>query len=131
MSVKTYLLETITRRPIIIDGAMGTQLQERADKIPQSAWEGLEGCNELLNVTAPDIMGSIFHAYLTAGADLITTNTFGAFRWVLDEYGIGHRSYELARAGAAVCKSECEKFSTSEHPRFVLASVGPGTKLPS
>ncbi|MEW5831673.1 MAG: methionine synthase [Campylobacterota bacterium] len=131
MSVKAYLLDTITRRPVIIDGAMGTQLQERADKIPESAWEGMEGCNELLNVTCPEVMGSIFHAYLTAGADLITTNTFGAFKWVLDEYGIAHRSYELARAGAAVCKAECEKFSTPEHPRFVLASIGPGTKLPS
>lgn len=131
MSVKNILLETLQKRPLIIDGAMGTQLQERADKIPQSAWEGIEGCNELLNVTAPEIMSSIFHAYLTAGADLITTNTFGAFRWVLEDYEIGHRAYELSRAGAAVCKAECDKFSTPEHPRFVLGSIGPGTKLPS
>jgi len=131
MPIKSILLETIQKRPLIIDGAMGTQLQERADKIPESAWEGLEGCNELLNVTCPEVMSSIFHAYLTAGADLITTNTFGSFKWVLDEYGIGHRAYELSRAGAAVCKAECEKFSTPEHPRFVLASIGPGTKLPS
>lgn len=131
MSVKNILLETIRKRPLIIDGAMGTQLQERADKIPQSAWEGIEGCNELLNVTAPEVMSSIFHAYLAAGADLITTNTFGAFRWVLEDYDIGHRAYELSRAGAAVCKAECDKFSTPEHPRFVLGSVGPGTKLPS
>lgn len=131
MSVKNTLLETISRRPLIIDGAMGTQLQERADKIPESAWEGLEGCNELLNVTCPEVMSDIFHAYLTAGADLITTNTFGAFSWVLEEYGIGHRAYELSKAGAAVCKAECEKFSTPEHPRFVLGSIGPGTKLPS
>lgn len=131
MSVKNALLETISRRPLIIDGAMGTQLQERADKIPESAWEGLEGCNELLNVTCPEVMSDIFHAYLTAGADLITTNTFGAFSWVLEEYGIGHRAYELSRAGAAVCKAECAKFSTSDHPRYVLGSIGPGTKLPS
>lgn len=131
MSVKQTLLETLAHRPLIIDGAMGTQLQERSDRIPQSAWEGLEGCNELLNVTCPEVMSDIFHAYLTAGADLITTNTFGAFSWVLDEYGIGHRAYELSRAGAEVCKAECEKFSTPEHPRYVLASIGPGTKLPS
>ncbi|WP_295053944.1 homocysteine S-methyltransferase family protein, partial [Sulfuricurvum sp.] len=131
MSVKNTLLETISRRPLIIDGAMGTQLQERADRIPESAWENLEGCNELLNVTAPEVMSDIFHAYLTAGADLITTNTFGSFSWVLEEYGIGHRAYELSRAGAEVCKAECDKFSTPEHPRFVLGSIGPGTKLPS
>lgn len=131
MSVKQQLLEILTTRPLIIDGAMGTQLQERDAMIPEGAWEGNEGCNELLNVTAPEVMSDIFHAYLAAGADLLTTNTFGAFNWVLDEYQIGHRAYELARAGAQVCKNECAKFSTPQHPRFVLASIGPGTKLPS
>jgi len=131
MSVKQQLLEILTTRPLIIDGAMGTQLQERDAIIPKEAWEGNEGCNELLNVTAPEVMSDIFHAYLTAGADLLTTNTFGAFNWVLDEYQIGHRAYELSRTGAQICKDECNKFSTPEHPRFVLASIGPGTKLPS
>ncbi|MEA1920445.1 MAG: methionine synthase [Campylobacterota bacterium] len=131
MSVKAQLLETIKVRPLIIDGAMGTQLQERDEQIPESAWEGNEGCNELLNVTAVDVMESIFNAYLTAGADLITTNTFGAFDWVLDEYDIGHRAYELSKAGAEVVKRKCDEFSTPDHPRFVLGSIGPGTKLPS
>jgi 5-methyltetrahydrofolate--homocysteine methyltransferase len=131
MTTKQYILETIKKRPIIIDGAMGTQLQQRDDMIPKEAWEGNEGCNELLNVTAPDIMNEIFHAYLTAGADFITTNTFGSFKWVLDEYQIGHRAYELTKAGAELVKKQCEAFSTPEHPRFCLGSVGPGTKLPS
>ncbi len=131
MSVKQYILETIKKRPLIIDGAMGTQLQERSDRITPEQWEGNEGCNELLNVTAPEILEEIFHAYLTAGADLITTNTFGSFDWVLDEYQIGHRAYELTKAGAEIVKRQCEKFSTPEHPRFVLGSIGPGTKLPS
>ncbi|RLA72440.1 MAG: methionine synthase, partial [Epsilonproteobacteria bacterium] len=131
MSVKEQILNTIKTRPMIIDGAMGTQLQERDDQIPEAAWEGNEGCNELLNVTAQDVMKNIFSAYLTAGADLITTNTFGAFDWVLDEYGIGHRAYELSRAGAAIVKEMCDQFSTPEHPRYVLGSIGPGTKLPS
>ena len=131
MSVKIQLLEILQKRPLIIDGAMGTQLQERDAMIPASAWEGNEGCNELLNVTCPEVMSDIFHAYLTAGADLLTTNTFGSFNWVLDEYQIGHRAYELSRAGAQVCRDECDKFSTVEHPRFVLGSIGPGTKLPS
>ena len=131
MSVKDAILETIKSRPLIIDGAMGTQLQQRHDRIPEEAWEGNEGCNELLNVTAPDIMREIFRAYLNAGADMITTNTFGAFSWVLDEYGIGHRAYELSKAGAERVKEMCEQFSTPEHPRYVLGSIGPGTKLPS
>jgi 5-methyltetrahydrofolate--homocysteine methyltransferase len=131
MSVKQYILDTIKKRPLIIDGAMGTQLQERSDRITEAQWEGNEGCNELLNVTAPEILEEIFHAYLTAGADLITTNTFGSFDWVLDEYQIGHRAYELTKAGAEIVKRQCEKFSTPEHPRLVLGSIGPGTKLPS
>ncbi|MDH4945435.1 methionine synthase [Sulfurimonas sp. C5] len=131
MTTKQYILDTIKSRPLIIDGAMGTQLQQREDQITQEAWEGKEGCNELLNVTAPEIMNDIFNAYLTAGADLITTNTFGSFAWVLDEYGIADRAYELTRAGAELVKKKCEEFSTPEHPRFCLGSIGPGTKLPS
>jgi 5-methyltetrahydrofolate--homocysteine methyltransferase len=131
MTTKDYILNTIKKRPLIIDGAMGTQLQQRDEKIPKEAWEGNEGCNELLNVTCPEVLSEIFHAYLTAGADLITTNTFGSFSWVLDEYGLGSRAYELTKAGAELVKRECEKFSTSEHPRFCLGSIGPGTKLPS
>ena len=110
MSVKEQILNTIQRRALIIDGAMGTQLQERDDQISEAAWEGKEGCNELLNVTAPEVLEDIFHAYLTAGADLITTNTFGAFDWVLDEYDIGDRAYELARAGAEIVKRKCDEF---------------------
>ena len=131
MSTKQYILDTIKKRPLIIDGAMGTQLQDRSDQITDAQWEGIEGCNELLNVTAPEILEEIFEAYLEAGADLITTNTFGAFDWVLDEYQIGHRAYELAKAGAEVVKKSCDKFSTPDFPRFVLGSIGPGTKLPS
>ncbi|WP_455757349.1 methionine synthase [Sulfurimonas sp.] len=131
MTTKQYILETIKTRPLIIDGAMGTQLQQREDKIPHAAWEGNEGCNELLNVTCPEVLSEIAHAYLTSGADFITTNTFGSFSWVLDEYNIGERAYELTKAGAEIVKKECENFSTPEHPRFCLGSVGPGTKLPS
>jgi len=131
MNTKDYILETIKKRPLIIDGAMGTQLQQRDDKISKSAWEGNEGCNEILNVTAPEVLNDIFSAYLTSGADLITTNTFGSFSWVLEEYGIGERAYELTRAGTRLVKDMCEKFSTPEHPRFCLGSMGPGTKLPS
>ncbi|MDA3907451.1 MAG: methionine synthase [Sulfurimonas sp.] len=131
MTTKQYILDTIKKRPLIIDGAMGTQLQQHDDQISKEAWQGNEGCNELLNVTAPEVLSEIFHAYLTAGADLITTNTFGSFSWVLDEYQIGDRAYELTKAGAELVKQECEKFSTPEHPRFCLGSVGPGTKLPS
>jgi len=131
MRTKEYILQTIQKRPLIIDGAMGTQLQQRDEQISKEAWQGNEGCNELLNVTAPEVLTDIFTAYLTAGADLITTNTFGSFSWVLDEYDIKERAYELTKAGAELVKNACAKFTTPEHPRFCLGSVGPGTKLPS
>jgi 5-methyltetrahydrofolate--homocysteine methyltransferase len=131
MKLRNYILDTIKKRPLIIDGALGTQLQQRDDNIPKEAWEDNEGCNELLNVTCPEVLTEIADAYLTAGADFITTNTFGSFSWVLDEYDIGHRAYELTLAGTKLVKEACIKHSTPEHPRFCLGSVGPGTKLPS
>ena len=131
MEIRDYIQETITKRPLIIDGALGTQLQQRDDKIPKEAWEGNEGCNELLNVTCPDVITEICDAYLTAGADFITTNTFGSFAWVLDEYEMSERAYELTYAGAKLVKEACDRFSTPDFPRFVLGSIGPGTKLPS
>ncbi len=123
------LKELIKQKVMIIDGAMGTQIQN-AD-IPQSVWDGLEGCNELLNVTCKDVIANIHEGYLKAGADIIKTNTFGALPWVLDDYSIGERTYELALAGAKIVKEACDKFSSLEKPRFVAGSMGPGTKLPS
>lgn len=123
----------IDKRVLIIDGAMGTQLQIADIKKEEWFFEDLdlEGCNELLNLTAPHILETIHDNYAKAGADLISTNTFGSMPWVLDEYNIGHMSYELSKLGASLVKKICEKFSTPEKPRFCLASIGPGTKLPS
>jgi 5-methyltetrahydrofolate--homocysteine methyltransferase len=131
------MLETIKdiikNRVLVIDGAMGTQLQLADIKSEEWIYEGadLEGCNELLNLTAPHILETIHDGYAKAGADLISTNTFGSMPWVLDEYGIGHTSYELSRLGAELVKKSCEKYSTPLKPRYVLGSIGPGTKLPS
>ena len=134
MTTAEKIKELIKERILVIDGATGTQIQ--AQKIPKEAWldengEFQEGCNELLNATAPEIMRKIHNAYAKAGADLIKTNTFGAMPWVLDEYGMAHRSYELAKKGAQIVKEVCNEWSTKEKPRFVLGSIGPGTKLPS
>ena len=123
--------QLIKQQVLIIDGATGTQIQAKEDLITEDMWEGNEGCNELLNITAPHIMRDIHKAYAMAGANLIKTNTFGAFSWVLDEYGISDRAYELAKAGAKIVKDVCDEFDSDEIPRFVLGSVGPGTKLPS
>jgi 5-methyltetrahydrofolate--homocysteine methyltransferase len=125
--------DLIKERVLIIDGAMGTQLQ--AVDIDSKFWQyenkDLEGCNELLNLTAPNILETIYENYAISGANFISTNTFGSMPWVLDEYEIGHLSYELSKLAASSAKKICEKYSTKEDPKFVLASIGPGTKLPS
>jgi len=119
---------------LIIDGAMGTQLQNAT--IDPKAWldnKGVdqEGCNELLNDTAPQILTQIHDDYAQSGADMIKTNTFGTMPWVLDEYDMGDRCFELSQKGAQIVRDICDKYSTPEKPRFVLGSIGPGTKLPS
>ncbi|HFU75918.1 MAG TPA: methionine synthase, partial [Arcobacter sp.] len=129
--MKNKILELIKQRTLIIDGAMGTQIQ--CSTIEDSAWldennESQEGCNELLNVTAQNVISNIHKAYILSGADMIKTNTFGCMDWVLDEYGMGHRAYELSKAGASLVKELCKEYSTPQKPRFVLGSIGPGTK---
>ena len=90
-----------------------------------------EGCNEILNVSRPDIVRSVHNEYLTAGVDAIETNTFGANWSNLADYGIEDRIYELAFEGGRIAREAADSFSTPEKPRFVLGSLGPGTKLPS
>lgn len=132
--MKNKILNIIKTRPLIIDGAMGTALQNC--EIPACAWLDdkaidQEGCNELLNATAPQILKEIHTQYALSGADMFKTNTFGSMDWVLDEYDMGHRAYELSKLGASIVKEVATKFSTKDKPRFVLGSIGPGTKLPS
>jgi 5-methyltetrahydrofolate--homocysteine methyltransferase len=108
---------------------MGTMLQA-ADPTLED-FQGHEGCNEILNVTRPDVVRAVHEQYLAAGVDAIETNTFGANWANLAEYGIEDRIYELALAGAQIARDAADAFSTLEKPRFVLGSLGPGTKLPS
>ena len=134
MSITQTIQSLLQERILVIDGAMGTQIQDL--EIPSEAWiddKGIEqeGCNELLNDTAPELIKRIHKRYAMAGADLIKTNTFGCMPWVLDEYGMGERAYELSKKGAALVKEICEAYATPEQSRFVLGSIGPGTKLPS
>jgi 5-methyltetrahydrofolate--homocysteine methyltransferase len=114
---------------IVADGAMGSMLQG----VPLSLddFEGHEGCNEVLNVTRPDVVLGIHDSYLAAGADCITTNTFGANLGNLGEYGIQDRIGELAESGARLGRQAADAWSSQDRPRWVLGSVGPGTKLPT
>ena len=120
----------LAERVVIADGAMGTMLQV-SDVTPED-FDGHDGCNEVLNVTRPDVVGDIHRAYLAAGADCVTTNTFGANLGNLNEYGIPERIGELSQAGAAVARDAADEFTAADgRPRWVLGSIGPGTKLPT
>jgi 5-methyltetrahydrofolate--homocysteine methyltransferase len=108
---------------------MGTMLQAADPSLED--FQGLEGCNEILNVTRPDLVRSVHDKYLEVGVDAIETNTFGANWANLAEYDIEDRIYELAFAGGKIAREAADAASTPDHPRFVLGSLGPGTKLPS
>jgi 5-methyltetrahydrofolate--homocysteine methyltransferase len=108
---------------------MGTMLQ--ASDATLEDFDGHEGCNEILSVTRPDIVRSIHDGYLAAGVDCITSNTFGANLGNLGEYGLEARIEELALAGAQVARDAADQWSAPERPRWVLGSLGPGTKLPT
>ncbi len=123
------LREALSLRCVIADGAMGTMLQAANPTLAD--FQGHEGCNEILNVTRPEVVRAIHDQYLTVGVDAIETNTFGANWANLAEYGIEDRIYELAFAGGVLARESADSFSTKDRPRFVLGSLGPGTKLPS
>ncbi|MDQ7804069.1 methionine synthase [Amycolatopsis sp. A133] len=122
-------LDALRSRVLVADGAMGTALQ--AHDLSLDDFGGLEGCNEILNVTRPDVVRSVHRGYLEAGADAVETNTFGANSANFAEYGITERIFELAEAGARLARETADEFATPDRPRFVLGSVGPGTKLPT
>jgi 5-methyltetrahydrofolate--homocysteine methyltransferase len=94
-------------------------------------FESYEGCNEILNVTRPDIVTGVHEAYLEAGADCVTTNSFGANLGNLGEYGIAERIAELSEASARLARAAADRWATPDRPRWVLGSMGPGTKLPT
>ncbi len=116
-------------RVVVADGAMGTMIQASAATL--SDFDGHEGCNEILNVTRPDVVREVHEGYLQAGADAVTTNTFGANQTALGEYGLSARIGELSEAGARIARAAADAWSTPERPRWVLGSIGPGTKLPT
>ncbi|MGF0224265.1 methionine synthase [Dietzia natronolimnaea] len=126
------LLDAARRRVLISDGAMGTMLQA-VDLDVDVDFLGLEGCNEILNATRPDVVADIHRAFFEAGADLVETNTFGCNLSNLGDYDIVDRIGELAEKGAAIARQVADEMGPSEDgtPRMVLGSLGPGTKLPS
>ncbi|GAB3463941.1 methionine synthase [Streptomonospora sediminis] len=108
---------------------MGTMLQ--AHDLDLDDFNGLEGCNEILNVTRPDVVRATHAAFFDVGVDCVETNTFGTNYAALGEYDIPERTYELAEAGARLAREVADEYTTPDHPRYILGSAGPGTKLPT
>ena len=120
--------EQLQKKILIIDGAMGTMLQGEDLTADDFGGEELEGCNENLVLTRPDVLSKIHRQYLEAGADIICTNTFGGTPLVLNEYGLGAKAEEINKRAVKLAVEAAEEFSTSDWPRFVAGAIGPTTK---
>ena len=121
-------LDAVHERVVVFDGAMGTSIQDRNLTADDFGGPQFEGCNEILNVTRPDVIADIHRGFLEAGVDVVETNAFGAFSTVLIEYGIAERAYELSRAAADIAREVADSY---DGDRWVAGNLGPGTKLPS
>ncbi|MDO8305581.1 methionine synthase, partial [Herminiimonas sp.] len=140
---ETLLRDLMARRILILDGAMGTMIQQyklteedyRGTRFADFAVPGKEifvkGNNELLSLTRPDVISAIHEEYLAAGADLIESNTFGATTVAQDDYHMGHLAYEMNVASARLARAACDKYSTQDKPRFVAGALGPTPKTAS
>ncbi|MEU7075878.1 homocysteine S-methyltransferase family protein, partial [Streptomyces narbonensis] len=124
------LREALASRVVVADGAMGTMLQAQDPTLED--FQNLEGCNEILNVTRPDIVRSVHEAYFEVGVDCVETNTFGSNHSAAGEYEIADRIFELSEAGARIAREVADEYGAKDgRQRWVLGSIGPGTKLPS
>jgi 5-methyltetrahydrofolate--homocysteine methyltransferase len=122
------LRELLRQRILVLDGAMGTMLQQENLTAADFGGPALEGCNENLVLTRPDVVSGIHRKYLEAGSDIIETNSFGSTPLVLAEYALGAEALRISRVSAELARTEADKLSTSAKPRFVAGSMGPTTK---
>ncbi len=124
-------LDAVRRRVVIFDGAMGTNLQLCHLGPDDFGGAGFEGCNEMLCDTRPEVVAGVHRSFYEVGVDVVETDSFGTLPWVLAEYGIAERTYELALKAAEIARRVADEFRTDERDRWVAGSLGPGTKLAS
>lgn len=128
MSSREPFLDVVKRRVVVLDGAMGSNLQTRHFDL-QRDWLGHENISEVLNFTRPEVIQEIHEAFLEAGCDAVETNTFGANEIVMAEAEMAHRVYENNRAAAELARRACLRFETPDQPKYVIGAAGGGTKL--
>ncbi|MHB8826862.1 MAG: methionine synthase [Acidimicrobiales bacterium] len=124
-------LAAASRGVLIYDGATGTNLQLRNLTADDFGGSALEGCNEVLCLTRPDVIEQLHRSFLDVGVDVIETNSFGSFSVVLAEYGLEGRAHELAMTSARIARRVADEYASPGSPRFVAGSIGPGTKFPT
>jgi 5-methyltetrahydrofolate--homocysteine methyltransferase len=122
------LRELLRERVLVLDGAMGTMLQQQNLTAADFGGAKLEGCNENLVMTRPDVVLGIHRKYLEAGSDIIETDSFGGTPIVLAEYGLAEQTREINRRAAELARQAADEFSSAKKPRFVAGSMGPTTK---
>jgi 5-methyltetrahydrofolate--homocysteine methyltransferase len=126
--MSSRFLQELRRRVLVLDGAMGTSIYSRTLSVEHD-YCGCENCTDILVKTRPDVIQEIHESFLAVGADAIETDTFGANKLVLSEFDLTDQCFELNKRAAEIGRAACAKFATSDKPRFVLGSMGPGTKL--
>ena len=123
------LLDALRDQVLLCDGGMGSRVQALTLDIEKDYW-GQENCTDVLSLSRPDLVREIHRGYFEAGADMVETNTFGASPVTLGEFGLSDRAFEINKVSAELAREAAETFSDGRH-RYVIGSVGPGTKLPS
>src|SRR3990172_4970653 len=122
--------EILRQRILVLDGAMGTMIQQKNLTAQDFGGPEYEGCNEYLNLTRPDVITSIHESYFAAGADIVETNTFGGTPIVLAEYNLRHKVHEINRGGAQLARQAADRLSSPDRPRFVAGGIKPTTQAP-
>ena len=126
---RPHLLDALRDQVLLCDGAMGSRVQALDLEVERDYW-GQENCTEVLNLSRPDLVREIHRGYFEAGADMVETNTFGGSPITLAEFDLGDRTHEINKVAAELAREAAETFADGRH-RWVVGSVGPGTKLPS
>src|SRR5690349_4405532 len=127
-AVRKPFIELVRERVVVLDGAMGSNLQVRPLDLHKD-WLGHENISEVLNFSRPDVIQEIHEDFLAVGCDAVETNTFGANKIVMAEADMADRVYENNIAAAKIARAACNKYETAHRPRYVVGSVGPGTKI--
>jgi 5-methyltetrahydrofolate--homocysteine methyltransferase len=127
-STGSVFLQHLAKRRMVFDGAMGTATHAAHLDVDRDYW-GKENCPEILVKSRPDLIQSIHESFLAVGADCVETDTFGGMPHVLAEFELADQAFDLCKMAAELARAACAKYSTSDKPRFVAGSLGPGTKL--